>query len=101
MTEGQAAENEPTAVYEIRLRAASPEPLRRQFPTATVITTRTETVLFRRVEEPAELDALIADVFSMGLVLTEVHELQLPPSTSTKVDESATGRKEQEHGNDL
>jgi hypothetical protein len=74
-----STDDEPTAVYEIRLQGALPEPLRRQFPAATVITTRTETVLFRRVEEPAELDDLIAELLSMGLVLTEVHELLLPP----------------------
>lgn len=101
MTEGQAVEGEPTAVYEIRLRAASPEPLRREFPTATVITTRTETVLFRRVEEPAELDALIADLLSMGLVLTEVHEFKLPPAAATEGDGAATRRKGQGHGDDL
>lgn len=74
-------DDEPTAIYEIRLQAASPEPLRRQFPTATVFTTRTETVLFRPVDEPAELDALIEHLLSMGLVLTQVHELRLPRSS--------------------
>jgi hypothetical protein len=78
MTERPVSEyDEPTAVYEIRLQGAPPESLRRQFPTAAVLTTRTETVLFRRVEEPAELDALIAQLLSLGLVLTEVHEMQL------------------------
>jgi hypothetical protein len=101
MTDGQAPEDEPTAVYEIRLQATSPEPLRRQFPTATVITTRTETVLFRRVEKPAELDALIAEVLSMGLVLTEVHELVSPSSSSTAIGEVSTSGKEQVRGNDL
>ncbi len=70
-------DDEPTAAYEIRLRGAAPESLRRQFPTAAVLTARTETVLFRRVEEPEELDALIAQLLSLGLVLTEVHEMQL------------------------
>ena len=83
MTDGPASQDdEPTAVYEIRLQGASAEPLRREFPTATVITTRTETVLFRRVEKPAELDELIANLLSMGLVLTEVHELLLPRSST-------------------
>lgn len=76
MTERQLTRgDEPKATYEIRLHGASPEPLRRTFPTATVCTTRSETVLFREVNEPAELDALIHQVVSMGLVLTEVHEV--------------------------
>jgi hypothetical protein len=80
MTDAEVSvDEEPTAVYEIRLRGVAPEPLRERFPTATVITTRTETVLFRQVEEPAELDDLIEKLVAMGLVLTEVHELLLPP----------------------
>lgn len=73
--------DEPTAVYEIRLRGALPAGLRQQFPTAAVLATRTETVLFRRVERPGELDDLIAHLLSLGLVLNEVHEVQLPRQT--------------------
>ena len=77
MTERKVqADPEPTALYEIRLRGATPGPLRREFPTATVSTTRTETVLFRRVEKPAELDELIDQLLSRGVVLTEVHEVR-------------------------
>jgi len=82
MTEQEvAAESEPTALYEIRLQGTPPEPLRREFPTATVATTRTETVLFHRVEQPAELDNLIDQLLSRGFVLTEVHEVR-PPGMS-------------------
>ena len=84
MTEGkESADREPTALYEIRLQGATPEPLRREFPTATVSTTRTETVLFRRVEKPAELDELIDQLLSRGVVLTEVHEVR-PRLASTR-----------------
>ena len=84
MTERKVqADPEPTALYEIRLQGATPEPLQREFPTATVSTTRTETVLFRRVEKPAELDELIDQLLSRGVVLTEVHEVRpLLASTS-------------------
>jgi hypothetical protein len=77
--ETAAPEDEPTAVYEIRLQGTLAASLRRQFPTAAVVTTRTETVLYRQVARPAELDALIAQVLSLGLVLTEVHQV-LDPS---------------------
>jgi hypothetical protein len=69
---------EPTAVYEIRLQGTLAESLRRQFPSAAVVTTRTETVLYRQVEGPAELDALIAQLMSLGLVLTEVQHVVEP-----------------------
>lgn len=77
-------QDKPTAGYEIRLRGARAESLRRQFPTAAVLTTCTETVLFRRVEDPAELDELLAHLLSLGVVLTEVHEVPLrrPATTS-------------------
>ncbi len=92
MTEPRLSkDDEPTAAYEIRLRGAAPESLRRQFPTAAVTTTCTETVLFRRVEEPAELDALIAHLLSLGLVLTEVHEMQL--ASTAAVDAETPGGK--------
>jgi hypothetical protein len=82
MTEREvSAGREPTAVYEIRLDRTPPEPLRQEFPTATVYTTRTETVLFRRVEEPTELDELIDQLLSRGLVLTEVREVTAPDSS--------------------
>lgn len=73
-----ATGSESTAVYEIRLHGTLAESLRRQFPTAAVVTTRTETVLYRQVERPAELDALITQLQSLGLVLTEVQQVDEP-----------------------
>jgi hypothetical protein len=87
MTEQEAAAgSEQTALYEIRLQSTAPEPLRREFPTAAVSTTRTETVLFRRVEQPRELDELIDQLLSRGFVLTEVREVPPPTSTSDPQD---------------
>jgi hypothetical protein len=74
---GQSEEESP-ATYEIRLQGTPPEPLQRRFPSATVFTTPTETVLYRRVEESAELDDLLEQLLSLGLVLTEVHQVPLP-----------------------
>jgi hypothetical protein len=78
-----AAALEPKVLYEIRIQGTNPEPLRRAFPAATVYTTPTETVLFRQVEEPAELDELIDQLLSRGVVLTEVHQVN-QPSTVTQ-----------------
>jgi hypothetical protein len=89
MTEQRLSiEAETTAVYEVRLRGTSPEPLRRQFPSAIVTTTRTETVLLREVEKPGELDVLIDRLLSMGLVLTEVHRLRSPEDVSHETGDS-------------
>jgi hypothetical protein len=85
MVEGEEPMAQPAATYEIRLRSTPPEPLRERFPSATILTTRTETVLFRRVDEVSELDKLLDELLSMGAVLTEVHELPLSP-----VEEGAT-----------
>lgn len=73
---------EPRAVYEIRLQGGSAAHLRRQFPTALVVTTRTETVLRREIEAPAELDDLVARLLSMGLTLIEVQQFAVKPPSS-------------------
>src|SRR3954449_11682722 len=75
---------EPVATYEIRLRGTHVAQLKEQFPSAALLTTRTETVLFRSVEGPEELDALVAELLSMGLVLNEIHEL---PSANVADDD--------------
>lgn len=77
--------DQPTAVYEIRLRGANAENIRRQFPTASVVSTRTETILLRRVEDPVELDELLEHLLALGAVLTEVHEVPLPKPPSPTV----------------
>jgi hypothetical protein len=84
--------DEPTAVYEIRLRGAHADSIRRQFPNASVVSTRTETILIRRVEDPAELDELLEHLLSLGAVLTEVHEVPLPdpPSPTAPQAENPT-----------
>jgi molybdopterin-guanine dinucleotide biosynthesis protein len=87
-----SAEPEPTALYEVRLQGTDPEPLRRAFPTARVYTTPTETVLVRRVEEPAELDELIDQLLSRGVVLTEVHEVSQPRTSASRQPGSHTDR---------
>lgn len=70
-----AKADEPTAVYEVRLQGTVGAYLRRQFPTAAVVTTRTETVMYRPVTRPAELHALVAELLSLGLVLTEARQV--------------------------
>jgi hypothetical protein len=77
VSQGPPDEESP-ATYEIRLQGTSSVPLKERFPSATVITTPTETVLFRRIEATAELDTLLEQLLSLGLTLTEVHQVPLP-----------------------
>lgn len=72
--EAAARGDEPTAVYEVRLQGTLAGGLGEQFPAARVATTRTETVLYLQVDRPAELDALLDHLFSLGLVPTEVQQ---------------------------
>ncbi len=95
MVERQPSTDNVSATYEIRLQGAPPQTLRRRFPTMKVCVGPPETLLFRRVEEPAKLDELLEQLLSMGLVLTEVHRLPLPC-----VDPRAGGSKRAEKGTD-
>ena len=83
---------EPTALYEIRFKGAAPDALRHEFPRAAVFTTRTETVLFRQVEQPADLDELIDQLLSRGFVLTDVHEVR--PSGTSAVEPQDSSSEE-------
>ena len=91
MVNRQPSTENVSATYEIRLQGTPPQTLRRRFPTMKVCTGPPETVLFRRVEEAAKLDELLEQLLSMGLVLTEVHELPLT-STPGPSDRTRAGR---------
>ncbi len=75
-----------SATYEIQLRGSPPQELRQRFPSMKVFTRRAETLLFRRVENPAELDELLEQLLSMGMVLSEVHALPLTATPRTVLD---------------
>jgi hypothetical protein len=71
------AEAEREVRYDIQLRRRPPESLRSRYPSMTVRTTHAQTALRRRICGPGQLDALLQDLRSVGLVLTDVH--RLPP----------------------
>jgi len=64
-------------VYDIELRRGLPDAVRSQFPGMWVRTCVPETALRRRVGEPAQLNALLHKLSSVGVVLTDVH--RVPP----------------------
>jgi len=75
MVHPQRPVEEATATYEVRLQVTPPDSLSQQFTSMRVGRARAQTVLFRRVESPAELDSLLANLRSLALCLAEVHEL--------------------------
>jgi hypothetical protein len=61
------------ATYEIGLLGSVPESLRRRHPPMDLRTSPAQTLLVRYVGRPEELDELLEQLNSMGLVLTEIH----------------------------
>jgi hypothetical protein len=85
------------ATYEIRFQGTLQQtPPWWRSSSVTVFRQRAETVLFRRVQEEGELEALLDQLLSVGLVLTEVHEL---PLTSVGAVQHRTPRAD-EAGNE-
>jgi hypothetical protein len=72
MSPGQGA-----ALYDVELRRRPPQALLSRFPSVSVRTTGAQTALRRLVDGPAQMGALLRDLVSLGLVLTDVH--RLPP----------------------
>jgi len=73
-------------MYEIHLYGTPPEELVAQFPSARLRRMPAQTLLMRRVSSQEELSVLLERVFSMGLVLNDVHELRVasPPSVGAR-----------------
>jgi len=91
-----------SATYEIRLQGTLPKALQMRLPPATICSTRAETVLFRHIENAAELDSLLDQLMSMGLVLTEIHEVPLAdaPASTTRVRGQGTAQESEASGDD-
>lgn len=60
-------------VYEITMRGAPPDSLTARFPAITLQSVPAATILSRRDADPAEVDALIERLQSVGLAPLEVH----------------------------
>ena len=62
-------------VYDVLLEGEPSESLRSRYPTLPVQTTGAQTALRRRISAPAQLDALLEKLCSLGLHLLAVHRL--------------------------
>ena len=67
------------ATYEIRFRGDIPLSMREQFSSVRIHRSPTETVLYRQVTDVAELDLLLDQLQSIGLVLSELQESPAHP----------------------
>ena len=76
------------ATYEIRFRGEIPLSMRERLSTAKIHRTPTETVLYREVTDVAELDLLLDQLQSMGLVLSELQE------SHAQTGEASSARRE-------
>jgi hypothetical protein len=61
--------------YDVQLTRRPDDTLRALYPGMTVRSTEAQTALRRRVEGPAELSALLVEIGSLGLTLTDVHRV--------------------------
>jgi hypothetical protein len=93
-------EDDPHATYEIGLFGPVPESLRRRHPPMDVRTTPAQTLLVRNVGRPEELDELLEQLNSIGLVLTEIHARVSVADADTAVEDADPGRTEASAGCD-
>jgi hypothetical protein len=61
--------------YDIQLTRRPDDTLRALYPGMTVRSTEAQTALRRRVDGPEELSALLVEIGSLGLTLTDVHRV--------------------------
>ena len=77
MAPAHATSESGSATYEIHLQDAPPDTLVARYAPSGVRRTPAHTVLMGRVASQDELAGLIDRVLTMGLVLSEVHELRM------------------------
>lgn len=78
--------------YDIQLTCEPDESLRKRYPHMTVRSTEAQTALRRRVESPEELSALLVEISTVGLTLTDVHRVAGAGCVQTEADRPAQHR---------
>ena len=69
------ADEEQAFEYDVQLTRRPDDTLRALYPGMTVRSTEAQTALRRRVEGPEELSALLVQIGTLGLTLTDVHRV--------------------------
>lgn len=75
MVHAPVVDDEPVYEYDVQLARHPHESLRELFPHMTVRTTEAQTALRRKIAGPAELSALLSEIGTLGLTLTDVHRV--------------------------
>ena len=75
MMRGSVVDEEQVFEYDVQLSCRPDESLRERYPDMTVRSTEAQTALRRRVEGPAELSALLVEIATLGLTLTDMHRV--------------------------
>jgi hypothetical protein len=75
MADRAEALGEQGVLYDIHLGRLPPESLRSQYPSMTVHTTGAQTVLRVRVEGLGQIEEFLHQLWSVGLILTDVHRI--------------------------
>lgn len=87
MVDRQESHEPDEAVYDIRLGCRPPQALRAQCSFGPMRTAGAQTALVGEVREPAQLDNLLEKLFSVGLVVDDIHRVAGP---STAEGDGAT-----------
>ncbi|NPC43662.1 hypothetical protein [Nocardioides sp. zg-1230] len=75
MVHHESAEEAQAFEYDVQLTCEPDESLRERYPHMRVRSTEAQTALRRRVESPEELNALLVEISTVGLTLTDVHRV--------------------------
>lgn len=75
MVHGAVDEAEQAFEYDVQLTCEPGQSLRERYPHMTVRSTEAQTALRRRVASPDELSALLVEISTVGLTLTDVHRV--------------------------
>ena len=75
MVHAPVVDDEQVYEYDVQLARHPHESLRELFPHMTVRTTEAQTALRRKIAGPAELSALLVEISTLGLTLTDVHRV--------------------------
>ena len=87
MVHGPAVDEEQAFEYDVQLTCEPDEALRARYPHMTVRSTEAQTALRRRVERPEELSALLVQISTVGLTLTDVHRVACAEGAEPEVYE--------------
>jgi hypothetical protein len=92
MVHDDAVDEEQAFEYDVQLTCEPDQSLRKRYPHMTVRSTEAQTALRRRVQSPEELSALLVEISTVGLTLTDVHRVASAADAQPEADRLAQHR---------